>query len=137
MESAADQIRSIVNTEARAWDEGDVQLLLSIFHPDAVWLWPQTFGSMDPLDWKMTVGRFDRERWTQGWSRILSNEILRNERDIQRIEVSPEGDGAVAVVNVDVEWRNASGATIRWAGRAMKYYTRVDTGWKLIAHTGI
>lgn len=137
MESPADQIRSIVNLEARAWDQGDVELLLSIFHPDAVWLWPQTHGSMDPLDWKMTVGRFDRERWAQGWSRILSNQILRNDRDIQRIEISPEGDGAVAVVDIDTEWSNANGAVVRWAGRAMKYYARVDGAWKLIAHTGI
>jgi ketosteroid isomerase-like protein len=85
----------------------------------------------------MTVGRFDRERWSAGWSRILSNEILRNDRDIQRVEISPEGDGAVVIVDIDTEWRAANGAEIRWAGRAMKYYSRVEGNWKLIAHTGI
>jgi ketosteroid isomerase-like protein len=137
MESPADQIRDIVNREAHAWDQQDVELLLSVFHPDAVWLWPQTHGSMDPLDWKMTVGRFDLERWRQGWSRILSNDILRNNRDIVKIEVSPEADAAVAVVDIDAEWRTGKGATVRWAGRAMKYYTRVNGDWKLIAHTGL
>ena len=137
MTTAADQIRAVIDLEARAWNEGDVGLLLSIFHPDAVWLWPQTHGSMDPLDWKMTVGRFNRDRWASGWSRILSNTILRNERNIQRIEISPEGDGAVAVVDIDTEWRTPKGASVRWAGRAIKYYTRLDGDWKLIAHTGI
>ena len=134
---AAQQIRLILEDETRAWDEGNVALLLSIFHPDAVWVWPQTHGSMDPLDWEMTVGRFNAERWTKGWSRILSCDILRNQRHVHRIEVSPEGDGAVAVVDVDTEWRNPNGSLVRWAGRTVKFYAKAGDAWKLIAHTGL
>ncbi len=137
MDSVEDQVRAVIDRETRAWDERDVESLLSIFHPDAVWAWPQTSGSLDPLDWKLTVGRFDRERWTQGWSRILANEITRNTREVRRVELSPEGDAAVAVVDVDTEWRNPNGSLVRWAGRAVKYYTRADGDWKLIAHTGL
>jgi ketosteroid isomerase-like protein len=131
------EIQELIDREARAWDDGDVESLLSIFHPDAVWVWPQTHGSMDPLDWTMTVGRFDAERWKQGFSRILSCDILRNERLVHSIDVSPEGDGAVAVVDIDIEWRTARGSLVRWAGRAMKYYSQTRGAWKLIAHTGL
>ena len=137
MQPAQDEIREVIDRETRAWDEQSAELLLSVFHPEAVWVWPRVSDSMDPLDWEMTVGRFDRERWTKGWSRILSNEILRNSREIRKIEVSPEQDGAVAIVDIETEWRNANGSTVRWAGRAFKYYSKTGDGWKLIAHTGL
>ncbi len=137
MESATEEIRALIDAETRAWDEGDVELLLSIFHPDAVWMWPQTFGSMDPLEWEMTVGRFDAERWREGWSRILACDVIRNQRDVHKIKVSPEEDGAVAVVDVDTEWRDHNGGLIRWAGRAVKFYAKSGGAWKLIAHTGL
>jgi len=43
-----DQIEEIVNRETRAWDNQDVKLLLSVFHPDMVWPWPPTADSHDP-----------------------------------------------------------------------------------------
>ncbi|MCB9383012.1 MAG: nuclear transport factor 2 family protein [Bryobacterales bacterium] len=137
MESPEQAIRQVIENEGRAWDDGDVALLLSIFHPDAVWVWPQTKGSLDPLDWQMTVGRFHMDRWEQGWARIFSSEVLRNVREIRRIEISPEGDGAVAVVDVDTQWRGANGATVGWTGRAVKYYVKAFGAWKMIAHTGL
>ena len=137
MESPEEEVRLLIETERRAWDEGDVGLLLSVFHPDAVWVWPQTQGSMDPLDWQMTVGRFDGERWQAGWSRILSGGVIRNQREIRSIDVSPQGDGAVAIVDVDTEWGAPNGGSIRWTGRAVKFYTRTEGVWKMIAHTGL
>jgi hypothetical protein len=32
-----EEIEEIVNRETRAWDTQDVDLMLSIFHPDMVW----------------------------------------------------------------------------------------------------
>lgn len=32
-----DEILEIVNRETRAWDTKDVNLLISVFHPDMVW----------------------------------------------------------------------------------------------------
>jgi len=58
-----DQIEEIVNRETRAWDNQDVELLLSVFHPDMVWPWPPTADSHDPEDWVIAMGRFDRTRW--------------------------------------------------------------------------
>jgi uncharacterized protein (TIGR02246 family) len=43
-------IRDIVDRETRAWDTQDVQLLLSVFHPDMVWVWPPTYTSYDPVE---------------------------------------------------------------------------------------
>ncbi len=34
------EIEEIVNRETRAWDTQDVELLMTIFHPDMVWPWP-------------------------------------------------------------------------------------------------
>ena len=47
------QIRAIVNRETRAWDTQDVDLLLSIFHPDFVWVWPADAEAHDPAQWKL------------------------------------------------------------------------------------
>jgi hypothetical protein len=37
---AENEIAEIVNRETRAWDTKDVDLLITIFHPDMVWPWP-------------------------------------------------------------------------------------------------
>src|SRR3712207_8245449 len=37
---AESEIREIVDRETRGWDTQDVGLLLSVFHPDMVWPWP-------------------------------------------------------------------------------------------------
>ena len=36
------EIKEIVDRETRAWDTRDVDLLLTVFHPDMVWPWPKT-----------------------------------------------------------------------------------------------
>ena len=35
------KIKEIVDRETLAWDTQDVELLLTIFHPDMVWPWPK------------------------------------------------------------------------------------------------
>lgn len=40
MENAESEIEEIIDRETRAWDTKDVDLLLSIFHTDMVWVWP-------------------------------------------------------------------------------------------------
>jgi hypothetical protein len=57
------EIEEIVDRETRAWDTGDVDLLLTVFHPDMVWPWPRTVRSHDPMDWVLEWGRYDPERW--------------------------------------------------------------------------
>jgi len=51
------EITEIINRETRAWDTQDVNLLISIFHPDMVWPWPRTTQSHDPMDWEMVLGK--------------------------------------------------------------------------------
>lgn len=133
-----DEIREIVDRETRAWDARDVELLLSIFHPDMVWPWPPHAGAHDPVEWVLELGRFDRERWRSGWQRLFdTHELVHNRRQIRRIEVSAEGDGAFAVVDVDTLWRDADGRDFHWKGRACKIYTLIGQEWKLISHTGL
>ena len=132
------EIEEIVNRETRAWDTQDVDLLLSVLHPDMVWPWPPGPEAHDPMDWVFVLGRYDRERWRRGWQDLFdTHHLVHNRRVIRRIEVSAEGDGAFAVVDVDTLWRSHAGVDQHWCGRACKIYTRAGGEWKLIAHTGL
>ena len=132
------EIEEIVDRETRAWDTGDVDLLLTVFHPDMVWPWPRTVRSHDPMDWVLEWGRYDPERWGRGWQELFdTHELVRNEREIRKIEVSEEGDGAFAVVDIDTVWRDQSGNESRWKGRVCKVYSKVGGEWKMTMHTGV
>jgi hypothetical protein len=132
------EIEEIVDRETRAWDTGDVDLLLTVFHPDMAWPWPRTVKSHDPMDWVLEWGRYDPERWGRGWRELFdTHELVRNEREIRKIEVSEEGDGAFAVVDIDTVWRDQSGNESRWKGRVCKVYSKVGGEWKMTMHTGV
>lgn len=132
------EIEEIVNRETRAWDTQDVDLLMTVFHPDMVWPWPPTAQDHDPLDWVLEWGRYDETRWGEGWQSLFdTHELIHNVRTLRKIVVSEQGDGAFAVVDVDTLWRDSAGRQQHWKGRAGKTYTRVGEAWKLIAHTGL
>jgi ketosteroid isomerase-like protein len=133
------QVREIVDRETRAWDAQDTELLLSVFHPDMVWAWPPTADSHDPQLWVWGMGRFDAERWRTSWEELFAtHELIHNRRRTVRISISPEQDGAFAVVDVDTLWRHRSDSTAQHrTGRACKLYTQLAGEWKLIAHTGL
>jgi hypothetical protein len=42
-----------VNRETRAWNAKDVDLLVTLFHPDMVWPWPPNSDAHDPLKWML------------------------------------------------------------------------------------
>lgn len=132
-------IQDMIDLETAAWDEQDVQALVSLFHPDMVWPWPPDPQSHDPATWVFPQGRFDRERWTGIYRDFFSShELVHNIRQTIKITVSAEGDGAFAVVDVDTLWKNVSdGQLVHWKGRAGKGYTLVDGRWLLIFHTGL
>jgi ketosteroid isomerase-like protein len=132
------EIRSLVETETRAWDTKDAALLLSILHEDMVWPWPPHAHAHDPEQWVLTWGRYDYERWRKGWQELFdSHRLVHNRRSIRRIEISAEGDGAFAVVDVDTLWMSAEGQANHWHGRACKFFTLTRRGWKMIAQTGL
>jgi ketosteroid isomerase-like protein len=138
MNDARLQIEEIVNRETRAWDTQDVELLISIFHQDMVWPWPRTPNSHDPMDWVMVLGRFNAERWKKGWQELFdTHKLIHNRRQILKIEISQENDGAFAVVDIDTLWRSKHGVDSHWKGRVCKVYTRLGQEWKLIMHTGV
>jgi hypothetical protein len=137
MGGARSEIEEIVDRETRAWDTRDVDLLLTVFHPDMVWPWPRTARSHDPMDWVLEWGRYDPERWGRGWQELFdTHELVRNEREIRKIEVSKQRDGAFAVVDIDTVWRDRSGDESRWKGRVCKVYSKVGGEWKMTMHTG-
>jgi methylmalonyl-CoA epimerase len=133
-----DEIEEIVNRETRAWDRKDVQLLMTVLHPDMVWPFPRTAQSHDPMDWVMVLGRYDRERWRKGWQELFdTHRLVHNRREIKKIEVSEQGDGAFAVVDVDTLWRDSNGTDFHWQGRACKIYSKVGHEWKMTMQTGL
>ena len=92
----------MVDRETRAWDARDASALASLFHPAMVWPWPRGPSAHDPADWVMVLGKFDRARWTASWQSLFdSATLVRNDRRIAKIIVSTEGDGALAVVDID------------------------------------
>ncbi len=132
------EIREIVDRETRAWDTRDVDLLLSVFHPDMVWPWPKTPKSHDPMEWVLEWGRYDHDRWKSRWQELFdTQELVHNRREIKKIEVSKEADGAFAVVDIDTLWRDANGGESRWKGRVCKVYSKVGDEWKMTMHTGV
>jgi ketosteroid isomerase-like protein len=72
------------------------------------------------------------------WQELFdAHELVRNEREIKKIEVSGEGDGALAVVDIDTLWRAPDGNESRWKGRVCKVYSRVGSERKMTMHTGV
>ncbi len=138
MDDIKKEIEEIVNRETRAWDTQDVELLLTIFHPDMVWPWPAHSKAHDPVDWVLVQGRYDYERWKRGWQELFNTHTLtHNKREIKKIVVSGQGDGAFAVVDIDTLWVDTEGKRNQWKGRVCKVYTRIGHEWKLIMHTGV
>ena len=131
-------IQEIIDRETRAWNTKNVPLLLSVFHPDMVWAWPATYTSIDPVDWHLVLGKFDRERWGAAYDELFrARTLVHNHRETVRIEISAQEDGAFAVVDIDTLWReNASGAEDHWLGRTCKLYALVAGGWKMTAQIG-
>jgi ketosteroid isomerase-like protein len=127
-----------VDRETRAWDTQDVDLLLSIFHPDMVWPGPPASDVHDPAQWVWGMGRFDTRRWQRVYEELFAtHRLIHNRRETVRISLSPEGDGAFAVVDVDTLWRTDDGSDFHWLGRACKAYSLVSGEWKLTMHTGL
>lgn len=138
MSTTEEEIREIVNRETRAWDTRDANLLITIFHPDMVWPWPRTPQLHDPADWVMVLGRYDRERWMKGWQELFDTHTLaHNRREIKKILISDEGDGALAVVDIDTLWIARDGSKNHWQGRVCKVYSKVAGEWKMTMHTGV
>ncbi len=133
------EIIEIVNRETKAWDTMDADLLISIFHPDMVWPWPKTPSSHDPMEWDLAMGKFDRTRWTNEWKKLFgSHQLIHNRREIKKIEISKEKDGAFAVVDIDTLWVDRkSGTRNQWKGRVCKVYSKVNDEWKMTMHTGV
>lgn len=139
MASVEDEIRAMVDRETQAWNRKDAAALASLFHPDMVWPWPRHTKAHDPVDWVMPMGRFDRARWIAIWQELFDHATLvRNDRHIVKVMITNEGDGAMAVVDIDTLWKMDDGTEDNWKGRVGKVYSKLADGeWKMTMHTGV
>jgi ketosteroid isomerase-like protein len=137
-DDARKQIEEIVSRETRAWNTRDVDLLMTVFHQDMVWPWPRTPQAHDPMGWVIEWGRYDYQRWKRGWQELFdTHSLARNQRAIRKIEISKEGDGAFAVVDIDTLWIDRDGKENHWKGRTCKIYSKTGAEWKMIMQTGV
>jgi len=132
------EIKKMVHLETRAWDSQDVEQLLGLFHPDMVWPWPRTSKSHDPMEWIFGMGKYNYNRWKKIWQELFdTHKLIHNIREIKKIEISNEGDGAFAVVDIDTLWIDKMGNENHWKGRVCKVYSKVDNKWLITMHTGV
>ncbi|MGC9778176.1 MAG: hypothetical protein HZR80_02925 [Candidatus Heimdallarchaeota archaeon] len=80
MKEIKEEIEEIVIRETKAWDTQDVELLLTIFHPDMVWPWLRTPDSHDPMDWVIPWGKYNYDRWRKGWQELFDTHKLVHNR---------------------------------------------------------
>ncbi len=142
----SDEIREIVERESRAFDTKDVELMLSIYHPDMVWAWPPHSKAYDPMEWIMRVGRFNYDRWYKLTKLFMdTHTVVHNRREIKKIVMTDEQDGAFAVVDIDTLFKRDVSSDSPWhdgsdeehiLGRACKIYTLVNDEWKMIYQPG-
>ena len=140
------EIEEIVYREGRAFQTLDADLMLTIFHPDMVWAWPPHSRAYDPMDWILRMGKFNLERWRKMLHIYFdTHELIHDKREIRKILLSEEQDGALAVVDVDSLWRPKPGTDSPWhdgskelhtLGRAGKTYTLLNDEWKMLAQPG-
>ena len=90
------------------------------------------------MDWVLELGKYDYERWKQGWLDLFATHTLaHNHREIRKIVISKEGDAAFAVVDIDTLWIDKTGRRNLWKGRVCKVYSKVGNEWKMTMHTGV
>lgn len=136
-EKTVSEIHEVIQRETDAWNSKSVDLLLSIFHPDMVWVWPPDNKHHDPVSWVSALGKFDYDRWAASYHSWFSTfELVRNEREIKKVFVTKEGDGGFAVVDIDTLWRSKTGEESHWCGRTCKTYAKTELGWKMISQLG-
>jgi hypothetical protein len=139
-DAVKNEIQALIDRETLGLQTKNPDLFLDMIHPDMVWPWPPTSRDHDPVQWKFVVGRFNKERWRQNFQAIFDNyDLVHDQREIVKIEVSGEEDAAFAVMDIDSLWhsKDANHQDIEWKGRICKAYTRMTDGtWKFIFQTG-
>lgn len=132
------EIQEIINRETEAWNKKSVDQLLTIFHHEMVCVWPTDSTQHDPLTWTSFLGKFNRDRWGQVYTEWFNDyQLIKNNRNTQKIFVSKQQDGAFAVVDVDTLWRKPTGEESHWFGRTCKTYSKTASGWKMISQVGV
>jgi ketosteroid isomerase-like protein len=90
------------------------------------------------MEWELVLGKFNKAKWSKGWHDLFDNSRLEhNHREIKKIVVSDDKDGAFAVVDIDTLWVGNDGKINHWKGRVCKVYSKVGEEWKMTMHTGV
>ena len=138
MQQEFEEIKEIIDRETHAWNTKNTNLLCSIFHTDMVWPWPKSENDHDPINWVLIWGKYNYHRWSKLWQDLFdTHDLVHNKREIKKIVISDEKDGAFAVVDIDTLWRDKDGNEDLWKGRVCKVYSKIGSEWKLTMHTGV
>jgi hypothetical protein len=143
----SNEIVEMVERESRAFETADAELMLTIYHPDMVWAWPPHEHAHDPMEWIMRVGRFNYDKWLKLTQLFMdTHKLIHNHREIKKILMTDEQDGALAVVDIDTlfeqkpdadsPWHKEDAGELHVVGRAAKIYTTVGDEWKLLYQPG-
>ncbi len=131
------EVQEIIDRETTAWTQKSTDLLLSIFHPNMVWVWPLDNKNYDPITWITPQGKFEYNKYLKIYSDWFAKfELIKNERIVKKITMTKENDGAFAIVDIDTLWRSKSGEESHWLGRTGKTYVKTINGWKMINQVG-
>ena len=140
------EIQQIIDRESQGYENEDVDLLLSVYHPDMVWAWPPHSQAHDPMEWVLRMGRYNEARWRVLIERFFATHtLIHNHRVTRKIVLSEEQDGAFAVVDIDTLWHREGQGDTAWhdgtteehvIGRACKIYTLVNGEWKMLYQPG-
>src|SRR5260370_36723411 len=137
-EEVEKEILEIVHRETRAWNAKDVGLRITVFHLDMVWPWPTTSDAHDPMNWLLVLERFDAARWTKVWQDLFdTHTLIHNQRAIRKIEVSDQGDGAFAVVEVDTLVARQRRQRFPLERARLQGLQPGGSEWKMTMHTGL
>lgn len=63
--------------------------------------------------------------------------LIHNKREIKKIVISAEKDGAFAVVDIDALWIDKDNNRNHWNGRVCKVYSKIGDEWKMTMHFGV
>ena len=95
------ELQEMVDRESRAYETYDANLMLTLFHPDMVWVWPPHSRAYDPMEWVLRMGRFEKNRWRAYLQKFFDEyEVLHNSRVTRKIYVSPALPGYHASANI-------------------------------------
>ena len=140
------EIQQIIDRESQGYENEDVDLLLSVYHPDMVWAWPPHSQAHDPMEWVLRMGRYNEARWRVLIERFFATHtLIHNHRVTRKIVLSRNRTVPLpwwisirsGIARARAIPLGTTGTTEEHViGRACKIYTLVNGEWKMLYQPG-